>query len=120
MKLKRYVLLENNEIYDLEKQLILGDGREEVGGYLGYELKIGSNFTTTRYGDILKTSDNILDLVEAGDLVKGDTACIFVSEVTGIYDEEIQTLYHLYWKKEIDTIYKKQPNGDYKKYEVQK
>ena len=68
--------------------------------------------------NVVRTSDNILDLVEVGDLAKGDSACVFVSEVKEIHDDEIQTLYHLYWKSEIDTIWKKQPNGDFKKYEV--
>ena len=119
MELKRYVLLENNEIFDLFIQSILGEGKREGSGYMGYQLKIGSQFVTTQFGNVLKTSDNILDLVEVGDLVKG-TQYIWVGEVMDINDTEIETFMHLHWKSEITDIYKKQPNGDYKRYEVQK
>ena len=70
MELKRYVLLENNEIFDLYIQSILGEGKREGSGYMGYQLKIGSQFVTTQFGNILKTSDNILELVEKGDMVE--------------------------------------------------
>ena len=130
MELKRYVMDSTNTIYDLETQHILGDGHKEGSGYLGCQLKVGSNFERTRYGEITKTSDNILGLVEVGDLVE----CTYHHELSegGEWIEKplyyikgiSETHFHLpvfsleKTHKYITAIYKRQPNGDYKRYEV--
>lgn len=77
-----------------------------------------------KIGNVAKTSDNILDLVEVGDLVelKNDTRMVhihnqrwldvFLSKVQEPEEDEFKI------KDNIKAIYKRQPNGDYKKYEV--
>ena len=120
MELKRYVMDSTNTIYDLKKQSILGDGNKDGAGYLGYELKVGRNMRTTQYGEIVKTSDNILDLVEVGDLV----GYIFWGEEYEHIEKKIDTQHIEYELKyndiryKITSIYKRQPNGDYKRYEA--
>lgn len=124
MELKRYVMDSTNTIYDLEKQSILGDGNKDGSGYSGYELKVGRNMRTTRHGTIIKTSDNILELVEVGDWMelKNDTRMVhihnqrllddFLSKVQEPEEDEFKI------KDNIVAIYKRQRNGDYKYYEV--
>lgn len=104
MELKKYVMLNNNVIYDMTN----------ANDIKKYETVYRASALIYQFK---KTSDNILDLVEVGDLVSG-SQCIYASEVTRIDDKEIYTLIHCHWKNEITTIWKKQPNGDYKKYEV--
>ena len=101
----RYILLNNNKIYDLH----------DTKDVKAYDTVKGSSHDDFK---VKKSSNNILDLVEVGDLVKGDTRCIFASEVTAIHDDEIEALFHTFYKVNIDTIWKRQPNGDFKKYEV--
>lgn len=77
--------------------------------------------------EVKKTSDNILDLVEVGDLVE-------INNMSGIYyvdsiitDEDCLRVFicdqkYGYWfefnETEVKAIYKRQTNGDYKRYEV--
>ena len=99
MELKRYVLLGNNWIYDMNDP-------KDV-------------WIKTSNRPVKKTSDNILDLVEVGDLVAhrfwGETESI-IQEVFRIED----ILNPIVNSGETKAIYKRQPNGDYKRYEVLK
>jgi len=97
-KLKRFVLTSHNTIYEVVDKKVLPIGLRD---------------------NYIKTSDNILDLVEIGDLVVGQSY-IYVSEVTEINNKEIGVFNYLFWKSEITAFWKKQSNGDYKKYEVKK
>jgi len=106
MKLKRYVLLNNNMIYDLvvEKDV--------------EKFNTVKNGVQRAYG-VKQTSDNILDLVEVGDLITikiGDK--LETHEIVGenFYINHYTRVYLC----DITAIYKRQPNGDYKRYEVQK
>jgi len=107
MELKKYVLFNNNEISILEEldsfyvknnSLFLKNGRVWLG-------------------DFKKTSDNLLDLVEVGDLVAhrfwGETESI-IQEVFRIED----ILNPIVNSGETKAIYKRQQNGDFKRYEV--
>lgn len=125
MELKRYVMLSNKMILDsfkkdftmtLDKELVIIYG--EI-----YEMK---DFMK----GVLKTSDNILDLVEVGDLVE----CTYHHESSDngewiekplYYIKGISDIYfHLpvfsleKTHKYITALFKRQPNGDYKRYEV--
>ncbi len=120
MELKRYVLLENDTIVEFYEN--------EMFGFSYIENKIdGIVFTRSAFmKDVKKTSDNILDLVEVGDLVE-------INEMSGIYyvdsiiiDEGLRVFTcdqkYGYWfdfnETEVKAIYKRQTNGDYKRYEV--
>ena len=107
MELKKYVLFNNNETSILEEldsfyvknnSLFLKNGRVWLG-------------------DFKKTSDNLLDLVEVGDLVAhrfwGETESI-IQEVFRIED----ILNPIVNSGETKAIYKRQQNGDFKRYEV--
>jgi hypothetical protein len=119
MKLKRYVMIKNNGVYiyklnnidkfktyieDDKVQLCLGDKR-------------------SYWGELIKSSDNILDLIEVEDLVAHRFYGQEDSIITHIKnDNDIR--FHVEKKViksgDITAIYKLQPNGDYKKYEVEK
>ena len=110
MELKKYVLFNNNEISILEEldsfyvknnSLFLKNGRVWLG-------------------DFKKTSDNLLDLVEVGDLVEE----VLICQVTSIghdVNSDITRFYYLLgsiaWF-DVKAIYKRQQNGDFKRYEV--
>jgi hypothetical protein len=118
-ELKRYVLLENNKIYDTVLTRYVAVDNVLFTYYFGSH--------DVRVGVIKKTSDNILDLVEVGDLVE-------INEMSGIYyvdsiiiDEGLRVFTcdqkYGYWfdfnETEVKAIYKRQTNGDYKRYEVE-
>ena len=133
MELKRYVML-NKEIYEVER--VLENDVKHV-----YFKAVGEEYNRTIYdGDVYKTSDNILDLVEMADLVEVDylngllnrngsevrihkieLVQLVVKDVSGktkiiidMTEDSNKTV-----KPEcVIAIYKRQPNGDYKKYEV--
>lgn len=77
-----------------------------------------------------KTTDNILDLVEVGDMVTDGRQTFIINiiytfekiHVTRFYSKEFETPYepleHSLNKDEVVTFWKLQPNGDYKRYEV--
>jgi len=121
MELKRYVLI-NHLIVDLTKEEVIGNSsafyRTDLQKGVGHVLEIGERYPLSSVNNlerkvkydggvytISKTSDNILDLVEDGDLIR-TTKKLF----------EVQFSMLDYGK--IVAIYKLQPNGDYKKYEV--
>ena len=103
MELKRYVMLNNNKVYDLTNE-------DDFNKY--QTVKNGSHWDL----QVKKRSDNILDLVEVGDLVSRNEYNKMI--ITEILDEE--SLLHDVQRScySIFAIYKRQPNGDYKKYEV--
>lgn len=102
MELKRFVLLRNNTILT----------KKEFE-----EQRKVDNFFTDRL--FKTTSDNILDLVEpcylddlAGDLYEYNIDdYVMIDKVYSDTD---------FSKKEVKAIYKRQTNGDYKRYEVKK
>jgi hypothetical protein len=124
MEIKKYALLEDKTIQECneDKMHITSDNY----------LAMNSGMIIDK---VLKTSNNILDLVEEGDLVD----ILFTGnntyhklEVMEITDRSLITS-HLHITKEnmygftydetkkipfIRTLFKLQPNGDYKKYEV--
>ena len=107
MELKRYVMI-GKEIFEVER--VLENDVKHV-----YFKAVGEEYNRTIYdGDVYKTSDNILDLVEVGDLV--ETKQNGILEIIG-ENFYVRTGVNLYLI-DITAIYKRQPNGDYKRYEV--
>ena len=119
MTLKRYVLTTDGYIYK----------KEQVKEHKGTDTTHIVSFGIVSYHliNIKKTSDNILDLVEVGDLVE-------INEMSGIYyvdsiiiDEGLRVFTcdqkYGYWfdfnETEVEAIYKRQTNGDYKRYGVE-
>jgi hypothetical protein len=136
MKLERYVLLETKEIWEVnlvdDKVYGFGSGGVVLKNYVDI---LGNNYKP--YSQVSKTSNNILDLVEVGDLVgiplisntqlhieqfKGLEVC----QIITLKNRESNTLKRFYINggaisdDEVVAIYKLQPNGDYKRYEVKK
>ena len=115
MEIKKYVLLDDKTIQECneDKMHITSDNY----------LAMNSGMVI---GKVLKMSDDILDLVEVGDLVETvDNRIIKVEEIEiheeGSYPNEkilFTDLDETYYGSEVKTIYKNQPNGDYKRYEV--
>ena len=101
MELKRYVLLKRGTI--LTKRMF-----EE-------QKKVDDWFATRLF---IKTSDNILDLVEVGDLADIRDG---IMSIDGIYENDIVLCRDIVTKDKdnIKAIYKRQSNGDYKRYEVE-
>lgn len=132
MELKRFILTSKGKIFDLKTQSIIGHGEKLPSNYRGYELKIGLDAETTSEGVIKKTSDNILDLVEVGDLIGIEVTPNAQITTSGYDGLEIRQLHlpitfhekHALYnggavlKSEIKAIYKRQTNGDYKRYSV--
>ena len=129
MELKKYVLLvESNQIMVVGKDIVKREW-EEKGKFYGEIIKKFEMWVVNdRWNyplDYLdyKTSDNILDLVVVGDLVKVGTDS--PNEVLALYDDEefgksatvsyYDYPFRLFWVTE---LFKKQPNGDYKRYEI--
>ena len=118
MELKRYVLdTERCFIYDLTKEADVK------------KFEMISKFATHFVNGACKTSDNILDLVVQGDLVRyRPFQSVYESDIDEVYfskrpikqDNIIECKHATVVKQHIIAIYKKQPNGDYKRYEVQK
>ena len=108
MKLKRYVLLENNTILSNYEELQNGN----VIRFLGFTERKEAFLKS-----VIKTSDNILDLVEPCKLwdLNGDLYEYAIDDfvfIEKVYDDtDFST-------KEVKAIYKRQANGDYKRYEV--
>ena len=115
MELKRYVLLKTKSIVDTQNDT----------NFI-YELKLISVAYLKKVSEVIddlveKSSDNILDLVEVGDLVATER------DVQRIENLDFETQFILHHnrnynivmnKENVIEIYKKQPNGDYKRYEV--
>jgi len=127
MELKRYVLLENKEIIKTnEKQYICTIDNclyTKVDDWIDSKV---SGYTAT------KTSDNILDLVEVGDLVEDKDGAVLQFYEWWYHDDDKEdcpswirlgnpkrNVHTTRWyTNEIVAIYKRQPNGDYKRYLV--
>ena len=116
MELKRYVLFTDKMIYQYNKRSGLYHNMNEDKACV-YGLNIRQEL-------VEKTSDNILDLVEVGDLVKlhREHTLYVVKEskkvniiVEDMYSEN-QTVRKIY----IQVLWKLQYNGDYKRYEVER
>jgi len=114
----RYVLTEKYGIIDTTKVY-----DDETNDYKidHEELLVRHHSTTTvftSFGKVKKTSDNLLDLVEVGDLVAhrfwGETESI----IREIRDEGNLAYEISQSSGKITAIYKRQQNGDFKKYEV--
>ena len=107
MELKRYVQINRGTVYDLEEP-------QQLRAY-----EMIKNGTQSVFG-VKKTSDNILDLVEVGDLVEHNE---YEDELRKVVSNGLErTLYlmgseYMFYEN-IVAIYKRQPNGDYKRYEV--
>lgn len=109
MEIKRYVLLNNNRIYDLQNE-------KDIKAYETVKNSSHVDF------QVKNTSDNILDLIEGNDLLDldGEIVHVFgIDEETGGYvlmntDMIIKNSFN------IVAIYKRQTNGDYKRYEVER
>jgi len=101
MELKRYVLVRNTEVY----------GKSIVDTVIDTHLHVYEN-------DVIKTSDNILDLVEKDDIIEHHVyGKMFVEcKYIGMYDEIYINDYNVHYGTV--AIYKRQPNGDYKRYSV--
>lgn len=121
-ELKRYILTNRNKIFDLSMQHILGNS-SMLGGwgkgrnsYIGHRLEIGEEYpieNETEQGFIIKTSDDILDLVEVGDLVKHNKYGVI--EIIG---DNRYTLKGFIYTSDVSEILKLQRNGDFKRYQV--
>ena len=122
MKLERYVLLDdsriidtNNSYQDCPKHWNTKTDTDicyvEMGknGQLFDNLNLVLVIDTTQ---LKKTSNSILDLVEVGDLV--EKLC-----GTPIYvDNQVYAQLQDYIAIGVKAFYKKQPNGDYKRYGI--
>ena len=130
MELKRYVLTDRNNIVDLSKGCIYANGH--VGKFILKDdivyNQYDDSYDLQTYCKIKNTSDNILDLVDVGDLLekdndweilkvmkirRGDAVCI-IRTSSNIEEYEVKD----YRKSSILAIYKRQTNGDYKRYEI--
>ena len=115
MELKRYVL-------GIEKGIIDTKGIEY---YIWERNKLCSGGGGV-LDIILKTSDNILDLVEVGDLVEYElsTTSTYATKIDKVVpckrieDKYFNLQNSLVPYDKVVAIYKLQPNGDYKRYEV--
>jgi hypothetical protein len=143
MELKRYVLLENKEIIDTKDNLLqkrdshfLSEkGYQRYYGYFTSLPRKNAKYHTLHFanggrnetelakylGKVLKSSDNILDLVEVGDLVEYH---VFKEEYRTFKVDKVQEgvmlSYNDYCRfEDITVIYKRQANGDYKRYEME-
>ena len=125
MTIKNYVLLDDKRIVEI-------CGKTKFGyEYVDSKTESGIVITRTLLEDrIVKTSNNILDLLEVGDLVgcyyekKSSDGKTWVETPIYYVNGISETHYHLPVfsiekdDKHIKAIYKKQTNGDYKRYEV--
>lgn len=90
---------------------------------------IKTNNESIYINEVKKTSDNIFDLVDVGDLVEKDNDWEILKVMRFNMDKNMVCLIHTssnieeyeineYRKKFITAIYKRQTNGDYKRYEI--
>lgn len=108
MELKRYVLLSNNTILDTNgTEYYLYEQNKLCGGGGGV------------IGTIKRSSDNILDLVDVGDmLLRNDDFCYHII-VTDISEDTFYGEHESIWRgNKISHLWKRRANGDYKRYEV--
>ena len=120
MELKKYVLLSDNIIVDVSKENYYLTQK----GLIRY--RENAVMQKTLMGTVKSTSDNILDLLENKDLVElkgGDGNDNDVHMIVNVINGDMITLDKLWIYKERDrdtiaAIYKRQENGDYKRYEV--
>ena len=125
MKLKRYVMLKNG--------MIINEHRPDTFRNKGFEYVESRTDNILWWRcfdeeDVIKTSDDILELIEVGDLVEidGMNGIYYINEIDVSREDGLKSFVcdqiHGYWydfnETEIITIYKRQPNGDYKRYEV--
>jgi hypothetical protein len=117
MELKKYVMnTVTKRIYQFEKQTgTLKDFYRCIDEDLKWAILYAEDLTNCH-----KTSDNILDLVEVGDLVeaKAENEHVVV-RVDRQNNGTIYTYNDFIHKHFITAIYKRQSNGDYKRYEVE-
>jgi hypothetical protein len=124
MTIKNYVLLDDKRIVEI-------CGKTKFGyEYVDSKTENGIVVTRTILEDrIVKTSDYILPFAEEDDIVeyvrksgKVDRYFIFDTSVLDLGNGEIQDKHAIHGgKSDINSktyLYKKQPNGDYKRYEV--
>ena len=111
MEIKKYALLKNNAIVELY------ENNKFWFSYVGEE-KDGIVFISSALtSDVKLTSDNILDLVEVGDLVMSDDY-VGALKVLSNTKHYFRTYHAIVAKKNVKEIYKRQLNGDYKRYDV--
>ena len=133
-ELKRFVLLEDNHIYDTKK---LAYYPSIDGVNPRYQLPYDyphPDLTYTINDKVKKTSDNILDLVEVGDLVEIKDSVylhrVYEQIYKGLNNQILPFIYMTIHttsqyllsdvnKEAITAIYKPQSNGDYKRYSVE-
>lgn len=117
MELKRYVLLNGyNLILDSKNKEELRVVHYEDGDVL--KVVVDKWYYPLEKLDY-KTSDNILDLVEVGDLIRTlyDGTLLEVGAIeNGIFYQKKYSLKTYF--DDVKEVYKRQPNGDYKRYEV--
>lgn len=112
MELKRYVMDGKKYIIDLK------DNRYSIR--FNGEIHFNKGNKIVKIGNVAKTSDNILDLVEVGDLVGYRFLGEDYEHIDKMHDEQniADGIKHNGLGFVITAIYKRQSNGDYKKYEV--
>ncbi|AUD65406.1 hypothetical protein BK011_06770 [Tenericutes bacterium MZ-XQ] len=133
IKLKRFVLLDNNEIIDTNNKYEECPEKWEMPDnyvcYLDYPKEnalIGGLICTLSIdmNRVKKTSDNILDLLEVGDLAG---TLFTIGKETELRVQQVMNLnkpdrIHFHggevFKRDIVCIYKLKKNGDYTRYEV--
>lgn len=125
MELKRYVLLNGyNLILDSKNEEELRVVHYDDGDVL--KVVVDNWYYPLEKLDY-KTSGNIFDLVEVGDLVgiNNMSGIFYIDDI--ITDEDCLRVFicdqkYSYWfefnETEVKAIYKRQTNGDYKRYEV--
>lgn len=124
-ELKKYVLLNDNTILDVSTEIYYLRGENEL-----YRDRPNMVVVTVKIGYVKKTSDSILDLIEVGDLVEDKylkTAKDSLPIVhTVLENDTLSTAMKAYnthslhnvIKENVKAIYKRQLNGDYKRYEL--
>jgi hypothetical protein len=115
MEIKKYVLLDDKRIVEI-------CGKTKFGyEYVESKTESGIVITRTLLEDkIVKTSDNILDLVEVGDMLLRSDDFLYHIIVTDITEDTFYGEYEHIWRgNRISHLWKHQLNGDYKKYEVE-
>lgn len=141
MKLKRYIMMNGNTIIDTNNTYrkcpehwnspqdsicyISTTGKNSLFGNLGLVLMVD-------VANVKNTSNNILDLVEVGDLVGYEITPNTMLEIAGVKEEVAMvsivktSRLNCFGTNNGDVkhdtilaIYKRQANGDYKRYEVE-